>query len=140
MMPFRQFIAAAGIIVAAAACDDGGIAPVPPGQPPAQAIGATFSLMTPNTNDGAVIVTLRGPDLSTIQAADSHYILYSRLANSQEARVMVIGNLAAGPILTVRFGGPQSLSAYSGSIQQVATRGDSILGSTEGYQLTVSAP
>jgi hypothetical protein len=97
------------------------------------------SLSTPNTNDGAVIVMLKGPDLSTIRSADTSYFVYSRRSSSGVAHVIVIGNLVPGPLFIVEFNSPQAVSAYTGSIQQVATRGDSILGSLQGYHLSVSA-
>jgi hypothetical protein len=43
----------------------------------------------------------------------------------------------AGPLITIQLGTPHQPSAYSGAIQQVATRGDSILASAAGYALTV---
>jgi hypothetical protein len=97
------------------------------------------SLSTPNTNDGAVVLTLTGPDLATISSANTRYVVYSRLSSSREAHVIVIGDLVPGPLFIVEYGNPQAVSAYAGSIQQVATRGDSVLGSVQGYHLSVSA-
>jgi hypothetical protein len=126
-------VAAAGI-----GCgDSSSTAPTP--KTPDLALAAVVSLATPNGDDGAVVVTLKGPDLSSIQAPSSAYVVYSRLSTSQEARVFVIGNVAAGPLLTVKFAAGQQLAAYSATVEQVATRADALRGSTTGYQLTVSA-
>jgi hypothetical protein len=125
------------LVGAAIGCDHS--SPTQPPPPPPLPSSAVVSLTTPNADDGAVIVMISGPNLATIQPADSHYVVYSRLASAQEARVIVIGNLVAGPLFTVRFGAPHLISAYSGAVQQVATRGDSILSSTVGYRVTVSA-
>jgi hypothetical protein len=139
MNRFEGIFKPAAAVVLAAACDKG-TGPVQPPPPPPQATNAVVSLATPSGNDGALLVTLSGPDLAMIQPADSHYVLYSRMASGQEARVIVIGDLKPGPLLTLKFSAPQQLSAYSGVIQQVATRGDSILDGTSGYELSVSAP
>lgn len=80
-----------------------------------------------------------GPEVGTIQPADSNYVVFTR-ASGQGVHVIVVGNLVAGPLFTAKISGSHALSAYSGSIQQVATRGDSILASLTGYQLTVASP
>jgi hypothetical protein len=131
-MRFPYRVAAAAIIAAMAGCNDGTKPLVP--TPPA---GAVVSLITPRTDDGAVVVTLTGPQLSGIQMS-TRYVVYSRLVNPQEARIIVIGDLVAGPLFRVTFASPPSLPAYSGFIEQVATRGDSILESTAGYQLSIA--
>ena len=130
-------VAAAMLLVAAVGCERS-TSPIPPPPPPPPPSGAVVSLMTPNANDGAVIITLSGPDLGTIQPADSHYVVYSRLANSQEMRIIVLGDLVAGPVFSVRLSAPHAMSAYAGTVQQVATRSDSILSGTAGYGVTIS--
>lgn len=137
MIDVRRVLVAVLGAAAAAACGQGSTA-VTTTETPITA--ATVALATPNGNDGAIVVTLNGPDVASVQAADSHYVVFTKLVSAQEARVIVIGNLVAGPLLTVRLTHPHALAAYSGSIQQVATRGDSIVANTGGYQLTVSAP
>jgi hypothetical protein len=137
MIRARRVLAVLGA-AAAAACGERSTTGVK--TPDTSVTAATVALATPNANDGAIVVTLNGPDVAAVQAADSHYIVFTKLVSAQEARVIVIGNLVAGPLFTVRLGNPHALSAYSGAIQQVATRSDSIVANTGGYQLTVSAP
>jgi hypothetical protein len=84
------------------------------------------------------MLTFSGPDVAAIQPADSHYVVFSRAAG-QNLHVIVIGDLVAGPLFTAKVGGSHELSAYSGSIQQVATRGDSVVASLTGYQVTIGA-
>jgi len=140
MIRIEKLLAAVTALGIAAACSDKGTGPVPPGPPPASPplSAVVVALATPNSNDGAAIVTLTGPDVGTIQPADSHYVVFSR-ASGQDLHVIVVGNLSAGPLFTAKISGTHTLSAYSGSIQQVATRGDSILGSLSGYRVSVSA-
>ena len=127
----------AAAVAVAAACTETTVAP--PAQSPAPVSDAVIALVTPNTNDGAVILSITGPDIAAVQAADSHYVVFANLTSSQEARVIVLGDLVAGPILKLHFATTNPPSAYAGTVQQVATRADSVRASTSGYQLTVAA-
>ena len=133
MIRATRVLSALAVVGLAAACRDSGTAPPATG---GVVSAAVVSLATPNGNDGAMIVMFSGPDVATIQAADSHYVLYSR-SSGRESRVIIIGNLVPGALFTVQFGTPHTLSEYAGTVQQVATRGDSILASTAGYQVTI---
>lgn len=110
--------------------------PVPPPPPPGNAVVA---LTTPNITDGAIIVTLQGPDLSTVQASNAAFTMFSRLVSAQEARVTIVGDLTAAPLFTFKLGAGQLPSAYTATVQQVANRSDLLRASTNGYQLTITA-
>lgn len=99
---------------------------------------ATVALVTPHTNDGAVFVTLHGPDIASVRSADPRYVVFTKTMSAQEARVIVLGNVVAGPLLTLSFASPQVPSGYTGTIQEIATRGDSVLASTDGYRVTIA--
>jgi hypothetical protein len=141
MIKLRGVLVALTVIAAGIGCGDKATAPNPPPPPPPPPPpgSAVVSLATPNADDGAVIVTLQGPGLSTIQSSATAYVLYARVASAQEARVILVGDLAAGPLFTFKLGAGQAVSAYTASVQQVATRGDALRTSTTGYQLTVAA-
>lgn len=113
--------------------------PPPPPPPPPPPGSAVVSLVTPNADDGAIIVTLQGPAISTLQASNAAYIMYSRVASAQEARVMLIGDVSGGPLFTFRLGTGQALSAYTATVQQVAARSDALRSSTTGYHVTLAA-
>jgi hypothetical protein len=49
----------------------------------------------------------------------------------------VVGDLKAGPLFTAKVGGSHTVAAYSSSIQQMATRGDAMVASLTGYQVTI---
>jgi hypothetical protein len=139
-MKTRRVVVALIMIAGGIGCGDNATAPTAPPPPPPPLPGsAVVSLTTPNADDGAVMVTLQGPDLSTIQASSTAYVLYSRVSSAAEARVILVGNVSAGPLFTFKLGAGQALSAYTASVQQVATRGDALRTSTTGYQLTVAA-
>jgi hypothetical protein len=133
-------------LAAAAACGDKATSPNPPGppapppQPPPPPPGsAVVTLATPNSDDGAVVVKLTGPGLSTFETASSGYIFYSRLAAEQEARVIVVGNVTAGPLFTFKVATGSAVSAYTATIEQVANRTDALRASTASYTLTIAA-
>ena len=113
--------------------------PPPPPPPPPPAGSAIVSLGTPNADDGAVIVTLHGPGFSELQSASSGYLFYSRLGNGQDAHVIVVGNISAGPLFSFKVAAGSALSAYTVAIEQVASRADALRANTANYSLTVSA-
>jgi hypothetical protein len=97
------------------------------------------SLTTPNGDDGAVSVTLTGPGLTTLQVSSSSTLFFSRAVSDSEARVIAVGNLAAGPLFTFKVAAGHQLSAYSATVVQVATRSDSLRSNTSGYKLAITA-
>lgn len=110
--------------------------PPPPAPPPGSAI---VSLTTPAADDGAVVVRVEGPGLSTLQTASSGYTFYSRLASEQEARVIVLGNVVAGPIFTFKMAAGATASDYTATLQQVASRSDGLRAALTSYSLTITA-
>ena len=142
-MTRMRFLVMALITAAAAGCADKATAPTnpppsspPPPPPPGSAIVA---LVTPNSDDGAVAVTLHGPGISNLATASSGYLFYSRLASDTVARVIVLGNVSAGPIFTFEIAGGAGVSAYTVSIDEVANRADAVRSSLTNYSLTITA-
>ena len=128
-------------IVVATGCADKSTSPnspVPPPPPPPPG-SAVVSLATPNADDGAIVVSIHGPGLTTLASASSDYVFYSRLAGAQDARVILVGNVAAGPIFTFKLAAGSAVSAYTVTIDQVANRGDVLRASTMNYSLTITA-
>jgi len=136
-MNIRNAVLAVVAGTLALSCSDGSTAPPLPPPPPAPT-AAVISLLTPNSDDGAIVLTLRGPELSDIQATSSAHLLYARTASGQ-ARVIVVGDLSAGPIVKVKLGAGHPLSEYSTAVEQVALRNDSLRATTTGYQLSIAA-
>lgn len=97
------------------------------------------ALATPHADDGAVMVTLRGPDLATIAPASAGYVVYTRAATPRETRVIIVGDIVAGPLVTISLGAGHPLSAFSASIEQVATRADDLRAAVTEYRVSVSA-
>ena len=120
-------------------CKDDGTAPGTPNLPDPNPTSLVVSLTTPNSDDGAILVTIRGPALATIQSAAPDYLVFSNAVSATEARVIVVGDLTRGSVFTVAVGGTAPLSSYSASIGQVATRADVLRAETAGYRMTVAA-
>lgn len=132
-----SLVAASVLLAIGVSCGDngGGTAPGTPGV-------ATVSLVTPNTDDGAVIVTIRGEGLGAVTAASGSLVVFSRQVSATEARVIVVGSIAAAPIFNIGVGAVNRLSSYSGNVDEAATRTNSVRPSTAGYslRLTNAAP
>ena len=141
MMRPRATLVTLAVLIAAAACTDHATAPTPPAPPPPPPPPGSgiVSLATPNADDGALRLTLHGPALSTLQVSSSSNLFYTRMASDSEARVILIGNVTAGPLLTFKIASGQPLTAYSATLEQVASRTDSLRVSLSGYALTVAA-
>jgi hypothetical protein len=100
-----------------------------------------IDLATPHTDDGAVVVTLRGPDVSNLQPASPAYLAYSRaVSGASEVRLIVVGDLKGGALATVSIAPGHQLSDYSAVIQQVAARSDTLRTDLSGYQVSVTVP
>jgi hypothetical protein len=132
----KTLIALAIGIGAATACSDSTVMPTPAPTPTALRI----DLRTPNVDDGAVVVTVRGPELSDLQPASAGYLAYHRGATPDEMRVIVIGDVKGGPLASLTIAPGHQVSEYSATIQQVATRTDALREDLSGYELTVTAP
>jgi hypothetical protein len=130
------------VILAAAigiTCKNEGTAPGTPDAPAPNPTSLVVSLTTPNSDDGAIFVTVRGPALATIQSASPDYLVFSHPVSTTEARVIVIGDLTRGSVFTVALAGSAPLSDYSASIGQIATRADVLRPDATGYRMTIAA-
>lgn len=110
----------------------------PPLQPPLTAV--QLELQTPRTDDGAVVLTVQGPDVTHLQPASQAYLVYSRPTSTGTVRVILVGDLKAGPLATLSVGPGHQLSDYSVTVDQVAARTDSLWADLSGYQVSVTVP
>lgn len=100
---------------------------------------ATVSLVTPNADDGAVLLTLTGPGLANVQSASSSYHVYWRVVSSSEVRAIVVGDLASGAVLTAAVDDVSKVGQYAGSVVEAASRSDVVRTSVTGYGVTFAA-
>lgn len=132
MTRFR-FLTACGLattlVLGSASCSD---SPGPDDSGP-----LTVSLTTPNADDGALLVVVTGPELTDIQPTSSAYQVFSRRAGATETRVIVVGDIVAGPVFTASVPTGSVASEFAASMSEVASRTDALRPSTAGYSLTV---
>lgn len=128
---FRPVLSLAVLLGGLACGSDSGTNPGPG--------SAAVSLATPNADDGAILVTLTGPGVSNPQPGSSAYDVYFRVVSADELRIMVVGDLSTGVLLTVGVGAVTSIGQYSGTIVEVASRADVLRTSLTGYSLAFAA-
>ena len=99
----------------------------------------TVSLVTPNSDDGAVLVKVTASESKEVTGASvacSGCQIFLEQPSATELRAVITGTVAAGPLLRVSVTDTKSPSSYTVQIQQVASRTYQ-LRSTGGYSLTV---
>ncbi len=97
------------------------------------------SLTSPALDDGAVLVSLTGAVFQNVAPAASGYVVYSRLTAADELKVVVIGNVGAGPLFTAQVSDTRSVGSMRATVLDVASRADSTRASLAGYSATVAA-
>ena len=113
------------------ACDAGEPATPLPGE-------LTVSLATPNPADGAVLVSVTGPDAaSSVQAAAAGNVVRSRTQGTTTI-VAVFGTVAAGPLLRLSVPDVRQAKRYTATVAEAADLGNAVRPSLAGYALTVS--
>jgi hypothetical protein len=99
----------------------------------------TVSLTTPNTDDGVVLVALFGPGFTNIQPASASYRVYSLTASPTEIRILVVGDLSTGALLSLDTDDPARIAEYHGTVIQAASRDDIVHTVSTDYDLTFAA-
>lgn len=137
----------AAIAAVASSCGSGGDAGVTPTQatptptlptaPTATPGTLTARLVTPNTDDGAILLDITGPaSVGELTALTPGASLHAR-SNGNTTRVAVFGTIASGAF--VRFSVPDvnAVSQYSAQVTEVSDRSSALRATVSGYQLTI---
>ena len=119
-----------GLLATALACGDNAVAPKP------KAGSVTVSLTTPNADDGAVLVALFGPGFANVRPSSASYRLYSLTASPTEMRILVVGDLSTGALLSLDIDDPARIAEYHGTVIQAASRDDIVHTVSTDYDLT----
>lgn len=126
-----RMLAIAAAAVMSGCGGDGGIEPVT-----GRAV-LTVTLRAPATPaTGAVRLRLTGAAISNVAAAFPGYTVFSRVISANEVQAIVIGSLAAGPLITadvVSTGG-----AYTAEVIEAATTTDAAIDVLTGYDGVVT--
>jgi hypothetical protein len=86
--------------------------------PTAANLNVGFS--SPNGDDGAVLFTIAGGPVESVEAVG--HSLYSAQLDANTLRVIVAGDLSSGTIARIRIPDRDQASHYSVSVGQVASR------------------
>lgn len=125
---------ALGLVLAATVgCGGGDSSTEAPGPTPGT---VTVSLTTPRTDDGAILFTVSGPDMTQL-AASSATLYFRHAQEGTTITAVLVGDIAGGALLTFHVPDVAATGAYTASIQQVADRSNALRGSLAGYTLTV---
>lgn len=80
----------------------------------------TMTLASPNDDDGAMLLTLSGGPIDSVETTG--YKLYSASSRPGSLSLIVTGNLVSGPIARIHIPDTRQASRYIVSIDQVAAR------------------
>jgi hypothetical protein len=112
----------------------GGLAGCSPEAPGPAAATLSLSLASPAQDDGAVLLTISGGPVDSIDAPE--YRLYSTLVDANTYRVIIAGQLSSGQIARVHIPDERRSAEYAAVIEQVAARGTYRQQDLAGYQLS----
>ena len=94
------------------------------------------TLATPNSNDGALLLTLSGGTIDSLTASTGTIFFASTGTNT--FRVMVGGTIGDGPV--VRFWMPdrRNVAQYAATLEQAAVRSTYAQQNISGYSLSIA--
>ncbi|NIR43811.1 MAG: hypothetical protein GWN99_07625 [Gemmatimonadetes bacterium] len=97
------------------------------------------SLTTPNTDDGAVQLTVSGGTIDGVSlATGTGYRFFSHESSATSFSIIVAGDIAAGPLASISVPDVNAADSYSAALVAVADRSNQIVSPTTGYALTVT--
>ena len=103
-------------------------------------VGATLEvvLASPAQDDGAVLLTLSGGPMDSLETASPNYTLYPSRSGPSTLRVIVTGELGSGPILRIHIPDESRIPQYSATIEQIAARTTYTQRDAGAYSLTLT--
>ncbi|TFH64528.1 MAG: hypothetical protein E4G90_07900 [Gemmatimonadales bacterium] len=106
------------------------------GPPPGPVGGeVTLALQSPNIDDGAVLIRIVGPITEITPSGD--YLVSSAPLGTTATKIVVVGNLASGPLIRVYVPDLNLLSTYTVFVEQAASRTDFVLYDPSGYSIII---
>lgn len=134
-MTARKLLYLVVITVTSLSCGgggDSGTGPVPPDPGPVDVL-----LTTPNSSDGALLLSITGGAITSVQAQGFEL---AASPPGTSVKVLVRGNLTTGAIATVTVPDRNKLSNYNVTVLQAAARGTYVQSPTTGYAVTLRRP
>lgn len=126
-----SILAAIGVALVAG-CGNGGndsSAPVPG--------TLTLTMSTVNNGDGALQIQVGGGPIDTIEA-EAGYVGFSYRTAANGMRIIVAGNIVAGPVATIHVPDIHKAASYVAIVQKGTDANTYAVRSGGGYQLTVA--
>jgi hypothetical protein len=96
------------------------------------------NLTTPNPDDGAILVELRGPVIQSVTEGVSEFRVYSDTLSATVLRAFVVGGLSSGGLLTVQVPDVGAATSYSATVLEVADRENVVRSDLAGYVLEIA--
>jgi len=110
----------------------------PPPPPPPGGGTAIVSLTTPNSDDGALLFELTGPATIHVNPPPSGSVKFFIDSSAATIRVVAAGSVHTGPLLTFTVADTTTLSSYSATVKDVASRQNVLRQSLAGYELKIT--
>ena len=111
--------------------------PPPPPPPPPGAGTLTVRLTTPNTDDGAILLELRGPNIHALAVSNSAWQVYAD-SSGTPIRSVVAGNLTTGGLVTFQVPDVGAVASYTATIVDVSDRQNRLRSALTGYTLVIA--
>ena len=112
--------------------------PTPPTAPVAVPGTLTARLVTPNSDDGAILLDITGPaPAAEITAAVQGAVVHSR-TNGNTTRVAVFGSLASGALLRFSVPDVNAAAQFTAQVTEASDRANALRPSATGYQITIA--
>ncbi len=99
----------------------------------------TVALVTPNNDDGAIVVRVtasESKEITGVSLACGNCKIFNEQPSTTELRAVLTGDLAAGPLLRVSVTDTREPSSYTAQITALATRTYQVRSASR-YSLTV---
>lgn len=97
----------------------------------------TLTLNTPNSNDGAIRLTITGPDAPTAVTAVGGGVQVFKSALGTTMTIIVTGALADGPLLHITVPDTRDDEDYNVAVNEVSSTSYAVVATT-GYSVDVS--
>ena len=97
-----------------------------------------MNLRGPNSDDGAIIIEVRGGSVDSAAVHFPTYWLLSERGDSGVTRFVVAGDLTSGPLFTFIVPDIQQYSSFRATVSEVATRKGVVRTTLNGYALTIT--
>ena len=134
MTSMRAGAIAAGLL-AVASCG-GDPTPTEPSGPVPGVLNV--ALITPNADDGALLLTISGGPVVSVEAASPGYQVYSFTPDTTNIRLLVSGDIATGALLRIHVADTRRAASYHATIAQAASRTTFAQRALSGYSFTVA--